>query len=130
MAKNHVSLFLFQAQEVFGSINALASGHELQAPFLVAVVDTNQQGKRVILKALIICKKGVVSQLDIPSVPQLLTFILGSYFVFEYTYPRAYNSFLRLLEKQLHGALSSATNQIRAKKEYITFMASYQGIFT
>lgn len=105
-----------------GDVNSLSIGHDMQAPFCITVLDTNQIGERKITKALLIYKNSVVSQLDVPKLSQILMFLLGAYFVLNILFPPAYNSFLRLLEKQIHGVLSQHTNSTRAKKEYFSFM--------
>lgn len=111
-----------QATEVYGDLEALSSGHAEAAPFVLAVLDTNQQGTRVVSKALLLFKQGVVSQFDRPPVPELLLFLLGSYFVLDIAYPLAYNSFLRLIEKNVHNELSYNTSKTRAKQEYNNFI--------
>lgn len=117
-----------QAIEAHGDVDALSTGHAEQAPFLITVVDTNQHGQRVLTKALLIYKQGVISQLDRPTLPQSLIFLLGAYFVLNLEFPLAYDSFLRLLEKQIHGALSENTAKKRAKKEYFNYMKTKFGV--
>lgn len=111
-----------QAAEVYGDIEALSTGHPEQAPFLVVVVDSNQQGLRVISKALLLYKSGIISQFDGPIPSDLLLYLLAAYFILDLEYPLAYNSFLRVLEKEILGVLSSGTSQKRPKQEYNNFM--------
>ena len=61
----------------------------------------------------------VVSILKDTSVSKVLQQLLAPYWIFDIKYPRAYESFLRILEKYLHGEVSAQTKKTRAKQEYV-----------
>ncbi|XP_034256859.1 uncharacterized protein LOC117654366 [Thrips palmi] len=100
----------------------------LQAPCIVATVTTSREGKRVLNTSVLLMHDDVINVIKEPTLFQVMQQLLAPYWLLDVKYPRAYESFLRLLESYLHGELSAGTKKTRAKQEYLALTRDLIGI--
>ncbi len=85
----------------------LGTTADSHAPWASIIVGTNKEGDRILKKCFIqILHNNFRSEMTLPSLPDVLIGLLSFYFIFNIQYPAAYESFLRFLEKYVHGKLS------------------------
>ncbi|KAK3933038.1 30S ribosomal protein S24e [Frankliniella fusca] len=125
--KEHIALpfSTVHFNEAHGDRHLLYTNHDVQSPCIVLVIDIKEENKPVLKRSILKMGKGMISTILDPSPSTAILHLMAPYFLFDSAYPKAYESMMRLLEKQVHGFLCAHTSKSKPMKEFVTFMKEF-----
>lgn len=102
--------------------------HAGHAPCVLATTLVNEMGEQVLSRSYLKMYSTCLGTIEDPTPCDIVLQLLAPYFIGNIHYPDAYKSFLRFLEKNVHGTLCTQTSRQNAHTTYTSFVKRFESI--